>query len=304
MSRIKKILGATLIAFMVMSAISFVFAGFIGDVPIFPIRVDNKSDQLGEDDPLYMTTMKAGILIGQIESGVWIWRESYGEFIIKPGGLIGTHPIIAHPLYDDTLPVLFSFHAELRDPEDNFKGIAYSFEDGVDPDTNPPRPIELYPADTKPILVYGFASPATLVGDGSVSNVPEEETLQADVDVNPDTLNLKSNGEWITVYIELPEGYDVNMVSDVLLSVPTGVDSYMFVHCCEAPSSVGDYDGDGVADIMVKFDRSEVIELLGAEDVVDESFGNDDDVTLMVSGTVLDSFFAGADTIKVKSPGR
>ncbi|MFQ6116151.1 MAG: hypothetical protein ACE5NG_18980, partial [bacterium] len=35
------------------------------------------------------------------------------------------------------------------------------------------------------------------------------KSLSASMNIDPNTLNLKSNGEWITAYIELPEGYDV-----------------------------------------------------------------------------------------------
>ncbi|MCK4435140.1 hypothetical protein KAU92_06580, partial [Candidatus Bathyarchaeota archaeon] len=34
--------------------------------------------------------------------------------------------------------------------------------------------------------------------------------ISATVDIEPNTLNLKSEGEWITCYIELPEGYNVS----------------------------------------------------------------------------------------------
>ncbi len=33
------------------------------------------------------------------------------------------------------------------------------------------------------------------------------EAVLATIDVDPDTLNLRSNGEWITAYITLPLGY-------------------------------------------------------------------------------------------------
>jgi len=287
-----------------LSSMSIAFAGFIGDVPIMPVRLGNKSDLLEEDDPLYRTIMKGAFLIGQRdENGAWIWMESYGDIIIKPGGLIGKHPLLDHPLYDEKLPVLFNFHAELIDPENNVKGTAYSYEDGVDPDLNPPRPIEISLDGSKDILLYGFASPATPIGDGSVSIIPEEEVL-ASVDVNPDTLNLKSNGEWVTAYIELPEGYELNMIISVVLRVPTGEDTYTLVKMEESPSTVGDYDGDGIGDLMIKFDRSMVIAALGAEDVVDGSQGNDDEVTLTISGVVSNTVFAGQDIIRVKKLGK
>jgi hypothetical protein len=32
--------------------------------------------------------------------------------------------------------------------------------------------------------------------------------ITATIDIDPDVLNLKGNGKWVTAYIELPEGYD------------------------------------------------------------------------------------------------
>jgi PKD repeat protein len=37
--------------------------------------------------------------------------------------------------------------------------------------------------------------------------------IPATIDCDPDTLNLKSEGEWITCYIELPEGYGVERIA-------------------------------------------------------------------------------------------
>jgi phage shock protein E len=67
--------------------------------------------------------------------------------------------------------------------------------------------------------------------------------VTAAVDIKPETLNLKSNGNWITAYIELPSPYNVNNI--VVSSI-----------------KIGDYNGNGVADLMVKFDRSAVEGLL------------------------------------------
>lgn len=105
------------------------------------------------------------------------------------------------------------------------------------------------------------------------------------VDFDPDTLNLESKGKWVTVYIELPEGYDVNKidVSSILLNDT--------VRAIVKPTEIGDYDDDGIPDLMVKFNRSSVIELISKDD---------DKVTLTVSGKFTDGvIFTGEDTIKV-----
>ena len=123
-----------------------------------------------------------------------------------------------------------------------------------------------------------------------VEYVEPSGDVEATVDIHPGTLNLGSRGRWITCYIELSEGYDVGEidVSSILLNGTVSAE--------EAPVEVGDYDGDGIADLMVKFDR---------EDVVDDlewdwglTYSDALVVTLnLTDGTALE----GSDTVKVKS---
>jgi len=116
---------------------------------------------------------------------------------------------------------------------------------------------------------------------------PVELIVQAVVNIDPDTLNLVSEGKWITGYIELPSGYEVKNinVSSILLNGQVKAEA--------KPTEIGDYDNDGIADLMVKFDRSAV------EKVV--SVG--DKVTITVSGSLTDGKkFEGTDTIRVISP--
>jgi len=121
--------------------------------------------------------------------------------------------------------------------------------------------------------------------------------LPATVDVDPDTLNLKSNGQWITAYIELPEGYCVSEidVSSILLNGSISVDA-------EAPTEVGDYDIDSVPDLMVKFERAAVTALLGTYDYGEET-GRSVDVALVIAGEVSRTPFEGIDTIRVLLKG-
>lgn len=94
----------------------------------------------------------------------------------------------------------------------------------------------------------------TFTSDGELTH--DEFILQTEttVDFDPDTLNLRSKGAWVTAYIEFPEGYDVAgiNISTILLNgtIPVDVD---------APVTIGDYDNDAIPDLMVKFDRAEVI---------------------------------------------
>jgi hypothetical protein len=108
--------------------------------------------------------------------------------------------------------------------------------------------------------------------------------IWATIDFEPDVLNLKSKGESVTVYIELPPCYNV---SDIVIS---SIKLNGMVTAELHPTRVGDYDGDGIPDLMVKFDRSSVQSILKP--------GNQ---TITVTGTILGVIpdFIGTDTIKV-----
>ena len=107
--------------------------------------------------------------------------------------------------------------------------------------------------------------------------------IHATVDFDPDTLNRKSRGKWVTVYIGLPEGYDVNDIDidSVSLEGLSRADS--------SPTEIIDHDGDGRNDLMVKFDRQEFIALLEPGE----------NVEISITGTLNGMEFEGTDTISV-----
>lgn len=107
--------------------------------------------------------------------------------------------------------------------------------------------------------------------------------VPATIDFKPDTLNLRSKGKWVTTFIELPEGYDVSDidVSTVMLNDQVRAENH--------PIKIGDYDRDGIPDLMVKFDRSDVQKIL--------KVGNK--VKITVTGKLTDGTpFEGSDTIR------
>ncbi len=71
-------------------------------------------------------------------------------------------------------------------------------------------------------------------------------SIPADIDLDPDTLNVNSNGQWVTCYIELEEAYD-----------PADIDGAT-VKLEDIPANDGnviiDHDGDGLMERMVKFE--------------------------------------------------
>jgi len=114
-------------------------------------------------------------------------------------------------------------------------------------------------------------------------------TIQAAVDIDPDTLNLKSKGKWITCYIELPEGYDVADidVSTMMLNGQVPAES--------RPTAILDYDEDGTTELMVKFSRSAVQNILPAEG----------EAEITVVGELDDgTAFEGKDTIRIIDKGK
>jgi hypothetical protein len=108
------------------------------------------------------------------------------------------------------------------------------------------------------------------------------------IDIDPDTLNLKSNGRWITCYIEPQNGSDpaeIN-ISTILLNGTIPAE--------EHPATVGDYDNDSLPDLMVKFNRSDVQKIV--------TVGNQ--VGLFVEGYYNNgTYFNGSDIIRVINPG-
>jgi len=113
-------------------------------------------------------------------------------------------------------------------------------------------------------------------------------TIQATVDFDPNTLNLKCKGKWVTTYIELPTEYNVADI-DVTTVLLQGV-----IPAATSPTNIGDFDSDGVPDLMVKFDRAALQSLV--------SVGESVEVT--ISGSLVDGTdFEGTDTIRVIDEG-
>lgn len=112
---------------------------------------------------------------------------------------------------------------------------------------------------------------------------PMMSLLNASVDVKPDTLNLKRKGNVITAYIELPEGYSAADIDLDTLLLNGSIDAM------EHPTNIGDYDSDGIADLMVKFDRASVLDILDL----------DNQVEITISGEVSGTPFEGSDVIRV-----
>jgi len=120
----------------------------------------------------------------------------------------------------------------------------------------------------------------------------EEFILQTEttIDFEPDTLNLKSKGEFVTAYIELPAGFDVSQIDVSSIMVNNLVPALV------KPTGIGDYDKDGTPDLMVKFKR----------DMVQSVLSPGEGISIVISGQVFHNGsyfdFEGKDTIEVINP--
>jgi len=123
----------------------------------------------------------------------------------------------------------------------------------------------------------------TIQSDGELTY--DEFILQTEtnVDFDPDVLNLRSKGSFVTVYIELPEDFDVGEI-DVSSIRLNGT-----VRALDWPTEIGDYNDNGIPDLMVKFDRAGVQEILEP--------GRQVEIT--ITGDVAGIAFQGSDTIRV-----
>jgi hypothetical protein len=96
--------------------------------------------------------------------------------------------------------------------------------------------------------IYVTGRSYTTTFDSDIATIKYSYTIpppQVNVDIDPDTLNLKSKGRWITCYIEMPDVSQIDISTIMLEDV--------------IPAEWGDIQGDT---LMVKFDRSEVEDML------------------------------------------
>jgi YVTN family beta-propeller protein len=127
----------------------------------------------------------------------------------------------------------------------------------------------------------------TNAGSGTITIINFTTLLvTVEFDFNPNSLNLKSMGTWVTGFLEPPPPSvpgDI-VVSSLRLNGLIAPDP-------SAPSAIGDHDGDGRPDLMVKFDRRAVQLILPPGDKV----------PVHVTGTIGTNSLVGDDSIKVKA---
>jgi predicted outer membrane repeat protein len=142
---------------------------------------------------------------------------------------------------------------------------------------------------SNPAAPYSIDSSSPCVGGGTGCGIIGAcgigcwSGVEASIDITPDVLNRQRLARWVTCYIELAEGFDPENIDITTVALN---DSVFAEH---TPTSVGDYDDDGVPDCMVKFSGPRVMGSI-------EGLG---EVELTVSGQVAGQGFTGVDTVRV-----
>ena len=128
--------------------------------------------------------------------------------------------------------------------------------------------------DGKPRVLDGDNDGVPVVDMGAYEYMP---SIPAEVDIEPDTLNLTSKGKWITAYTWLPEGYDVADIE------PNSV----FLEDVIEPERLWLTEDSQIA--IAKFSREQVQVILDVGDI-----------ELTIIGRLTDgTAFEGTDIIKV-----
>jgi hypothetical protein len=139
----------------------------------------------------------------------------------------------------------------------------------------------------------GFSSTITVTASDKAENTVTDDTLllewsilPATINIDPNPLNLGSQGKWITSYIEFIEPYDESDIDSK--TVELHIDGHK-IEASGKPTTIGD-------GLMIKFSREDVINALLAINVADG-----DDVPVTVKGGLKNSIitFIGSDTIRI-----
>jgi hypothetical protein len=174
----------------------------------------------------------------------------------------------------------------LEDPADLIKKWTYTGDD-IPPAgcENPRMNLWLLPPKDSPV-----GTPGSPPSDGQEAEVIIKRflylpiSIRATIDINPDSLNLASKGQWVTCLIRLGDGYNVSDIDS----------ASVFLKDTIKAKWVWSSGRSQVATAV--FNRSEVQQMLAGLNKLG-------DVELTVTGQLVDGTrFEGIDTIKVISP--
>jgi signal peptidase I len=130
---------------------------------------------------------------------------------------------------------------------------------------------------------------------GTLSSGEWLNVKNAVIDLDPDTLNLKSHGPPITCYIEFDEVSALYLVDASKIKIEALNNSMLLkpIYANPDPVEIEDYDGDDVPDLKVQFERITIIETLK-----EQGYEPKDCVEFKLFGWLLNGdAFRGSDTL-------
>jgi len=131
------------------------------------------------------------------------------------------------------------------------------------------------------------------------NHVISETVIETLIDIDPDTLNRKSHGRWVTAYITLPDGFDVGAIDTSSIAITSLIGASCDPNYSQEADlsfipQVGDRDEDGILDLTVKFDRQVLLANLCL-----------DDVSITIEGELTTGeLFSGSDSIRIIDRGK
>ena len=105
-------------------------------------------------------------------------------------------------------------------------------------------------------------------------------------ELNPQTLNIKNKGNFVTAYIEFDEGYEVSQIDSN--STALILNGHNMLYAQPQDMEITDYNNNGIDDLTVKFCRQTMLEL------VDEG-----DIEISITGSLDGVYFQETDTIRI-----
>ena len=140
-----------------------------------------------------------------------------------------------------------------------------------------------------------FVTELTFAGDGfftgTMTPILYLSEIPATIDIKPDNLNAKSKGKYITCFIELSDGHFVENIDIDTIRLENSIPAKA------RPTKIGDYDQDGIPDLMMKFKRNKVIKSLG-------KVRRGDVIELQLTGELIDGkSIIGSDVITIVKKG-
>ncbi len=149
--------------------------------------------------------------------------------------------------------------------------------------------------DARSLAAGDYPARASFSSDDPTARVVEVDILLhvgsvgvAVFELDPQTLDGRKPGGWVTAKVELLPGYDPGRV------VLSTVKLLGRVSCVDRALRIGDFNRNGIPDLKFRFDRAQVLRALPDGD------REDDRVEISISGEIQDStYFKGKQTIRM-----